>query len=83
MYEPIATSGREGVCSPLQSAEAPLLILTPRQREIARLLCNSGFSYKEIADRLGISGGTMRKHAENVYRRLRVHSRAELTVLLR
>jgi DNA-binding CsgD family transcriptional regulator len=56
--------------------------LTPRQRQIAVLLIPTGYSYKEAASKLKISEGTMRKHAENVYRKLGVHSRPELTARL-
>lgn len=56
--------------------------LTLRQREIASLLSETGLSYKEVASKLAISEGTMRKHVENVYRRIGVHSRAELMVRL-
>lgn len=60
----------------------PLLAsLTPRQREIATLLCSLSLSYKEVAAKLEISEGTIRKHAENLYRRTGVHSRAELMIL--
>jgi DNA-binding NarL/FixJ family response regulator len=59
-----------------------LFELTPRQQEIAGLLSRTGLSYKEVAVQLEISEGTMRKHAENVYRRLGVHSRAELMIAL-
>jgi DNA-binding NarL/FixJ family response regulator len=52
--------------------------LTRRQQEIAGLLSHTGLSYKQVAAKLTISEGTMRKHVENVYRRLGVHSRAEL-----
>ena len=57
--------------------------LTPRQREVAGMLCSTGLSYKELADKLDMSFGTVRKHVENIYRRIGVHSRAELTVALR
>jgi DNA-binding NarL/FixJ family response regulator len=57
--------------------------LTLRQREVAGLLCSTGLSYKQVADKLDISEGTMRKHTENVYRRVGVHSRAELMMALR
>jgi DNA-binding NarL/FixJ family response regulator len=66
----------------LQEQPTPPAILTERQREIARLLSCTGLTYKEVAARLHISEGTMRKHAENVYRRLGVHSRAELMIAL-
>jgi DNA-binding NarL/FixJ family response regulator len=61
---------------------AALLTLTNRQKEIAGFLSCTGLSYKQVASKLNISEGTMRKHAENVYRKLNVHSRAELTVVL-
>jgi DNA-binding NarL/FixJ family response regulator len=56
--------------------------LTPRQKEVAGVLSQTGLSYKQAASKLDISEGTMRKHTENVYRKLGVHSRAELTVTL-
>ena len=56
--------------------------LTRRQREIAGLLSRTGLSYKEVASKIGISEGTMRKHVENVYRRVGVHSRAELMIAM-
>lgn len=56
--------------------------LTPRQSEVARLLANTGLSYKEIAVHLDICDGTVRKHVENVYRRIGVHSRMELVTTM-
>ena len=58
-------------------------MLTERQREIAGLLAGSGLSYKEIAGRIGITEGTVRKHVEHIYRAAGVHSRAELAMKLR
>ena len=76
--------------SPASGAEANapvdrrvLALLTPRQREVAALLVLTGLSYKQIADRLELSDGTVRTHTEKIYRALGVHSRAELTVVLR
>lgn len=62
--------------------EELLRVLPPRQREIAALLVESGLSYKEIAGKLALSVGTVRTHAERVYRTLRVHSRPELVELV-
>lgn len=62
---------------------SPLLLLTERQQEIALLLARTGSSYKQIAAQLGISESTLRKHGENIYRALGIHSRAELSALLR
>jgi DNA-binding NarL/FixJ family response regulator len=56
--------------------------LTPRQRDVAALLVGTGLSYKQIALKLQVREGTMRTHAEHVYRAFGVHSRAELTVAL-
>jgi len=51
--------------------------LTPREREIA-LLARERFSAKEIAAKLYISVATVRTTLRNVYKKLDIHSRAEL-----
>ncbi len=53
--------------------------LTTREREILRLLC-AGESYRVVAERLFISGHTVRSHIKNIYQKLHVHSRAEAVV---
>jgi DNA-binding NarL/FixJ family response regulator len=53
--------------------------LTPRELEILDLLV-AGCFFKEIADRLGISGETVRTHVNHVYRKLHVRSRTEAVV---
>jgi DNA-binding NarL/FixJ family response regulator len=55
--------------------------LSVRELEILRLLAK-GQRYKEIADQLSISIGTVRTHISNVYEKLHVHSRTEATNLL-
>jgi DNA-binding CsgD family transcriptional regulator len=73
------------IIAPHRVAHSPPALgkLTPRQREIAYLLARTGYSYKQIADRLSVSEATARKHGENVHRALGVHSRAELAALLK
>lgn len=50
--------------------------LTSREIEVLEHL-SRGNSYENIADNLFISYGTVRKHVENCYRKLRVHGKVE------
>jgi DNA-binding NarL/FixJ family response regulator len=50
--------------------------LSEREVEVLEHL-SKGLSYEQIADNLHISYGTVRKHIENCYRKLRVHSKVE------
>lgn len=50
--------------------------LTDREMELLRLL-STGLRNKEIADNLYISIDTVKKHVNNIYRKLHVQSRAE------
>ncbi len=49
-------------------------ILSLRETEILTWLKN-GLGYKQIADKLFISEGTVRKHIENIYRKLQVNNK--------
>lgn len=51
--------------------------ITEREKEILQLLVQ-GHSYKEIAAAIFISGETLNSHIKNMYKKLNVHSRAEL-----
>ena len=55
----------------------PTATLTPRQREILRLVAH-GFTNREIADHLGISVRTTEVHRFNLMRRLGVRNVAQL-----
>lgn len=50
--------------------------LTKREKEILEHLAK-GLSYDQIADNLFISSGTVRKHIENIYRKLQVNNKME------
>jgi DNA-binding NarL/FixJ family response regulator len=52
--------------------------LTPREREVLRLLAR-GYAYKEIAGQLFISIKTVETHASNVLRKLQLSNRHQLT----
>ncbi len=53
--------------------------LTDRERAVLDLLAR-GQLYKEIADQLGTSLDTVRKHLQNIYHKLHVHTRTEAVV---
>jgi DNA-binding CsgD family transcriptional regulator/GAF domain-containing protein len=59
----------------------PLLVLTPREREVA-LEVVEGHSDREIGERLFLSHHTVRQHVKQIYRKLGVDSRVGLTRLL-
>lgn len=70
--------------TPIATNKQPLLqSLPPRRRQVATFLINSGLSFKEIAHEMHVSEGTLRKHAEHLYRTLGVRSRAELGALFK
>jgi LuxR family maltose regulon positive regulatory protein len=50
--------------------------LTPREQEILYLLA-AGLSNRQMAERLVISEGTLKRHVSNLYLKLAVHSRTE------
>lgn len=51
-------------------------LLTSREQEILELL-SKGFFYKEIADKLGTSTGTVRQQIHKIYEKLHVQNRTE------
>jgi DNA-binding CsgD family transcriptional regulator len=61
-------------CLDAERRRHPVPRLTPRQNDLLRLLA-AGHTNAQIARRLGLSEGTIRKHLENIYTRLGVSSR--------
>jgi DNA-binding CsgD family transcriptional regulator len=73
-------SGRDqatGATNSWSPEHAGLEILSPRERDVCRLLL-SGKSAAEIADKLYISIHTARNHRKAIYRKLGVSSQIEL-----
>jgi DNA-binding NarL/FixJ family response regulator len=64
------------------TAAAEVEELSPREREILELLAG-GFPNKQIADRLGLTDGTVRWHLRHVYHKLHVRSRTEAALKFR
>jgi DNA-binding NarL/FixJ family response regulator len=60
--------------SKLAASQSPL---SDREKEIVIGLVD-GLSYKMIGDRMGISNETVRFHIKNIYKKLHVHSKAEV-----
>jgi len=54
--------------------------LTPREREIAELICQ-GLRNGRIAKTLSIKPGTVKTHTRNIYRK--VHVKSKIAMLLR
>lgn len=63
----------------IKQAPAELDLLSKREQEILALLAK-GYLYKEIADQLGITAGTVRVHLHTVYEKLHVSSRTEAVI---
>jgi RNA polymerase sigma factor (sigma-70 family) len=51
-------------------------LLSNREKEILQLLAK-GLLYKEIAEQLGITTGTVRIHIHKIYEKLHVQNRTE------
>jgi DNA-binding NarL/FixJ family response regulator len=64
------------------AAAAEVEDLSPREKEILELLA-VGFPNKQIADRMGVTDGTVRWHLRHVYNKLHVRSRTEAALKFR
>lgn len=62
------------------ASETAFSRLSAREREVARFAAG-GLANKDIAERLGISEGTVKAHLGRVFERLGLHGRAELAAV--
>jgi two-component system nitrate/nitrite response regulator NarL len=53
--------------------------LSKRQQQVVGLVCD-GLSKKLVADRLGLTEGTVKFHLHTIYQKLGVHSRIALMI---
>jgi DNA-binding NarL/FixJ family response regulator len=60
--------------------EKMLELLTPRERQIVRLV-SEGMSNKEIARRLDVSHGTIKVHLHNIFQKLEITNRTVLATI--
>jgi len=68
----------DGQRAPTPSIDPELDQLTPREREVLRLIAR-GYAYKEIARELGISAKTVESHVSAVLRKLQLANRYQLS----
>jgi DNA-binding NarL/FixJ family response regulator len=59
----------------------PFSQLSAREKQVVTLVCN-GFSNREIAEKLGVTEGTVKGHLHSIYEQLGVRSRIELMIAL-
>lgn len=59
-----------------------LVVLTHRQQEVALMVCK-GLTNKQIAQRLGITEGTVKAHLTAIFERTKTRSRTELVLHMR
>jgi LuxR family maltose regulon positive regulatory protein len=74
--ETVAEAARRLLEGSIRSADAaaPLPHLTPREREVLRLVAD-GLTNRQIAERLVVSEHTVHRHVTNILRKLRLPSR--------
>jgi DNA-binding NarL/FixJ family response regulator len=65
-----------GASAPLQTTEAPVVMLTPRELEVLRMMAD-GAANKEIAWKLGISEHTVKFHVASILGKLDAGTRTE------
>jgi DNA-binding CsgD family transcriptional regulator len=66
----------------MPAEQSAALRLTPREREILELV-GEGLRNADVAAALRISPGTVRRHLENAYGKLGVHTRTAAVARLR
>ena len=81
----------DGICKNIPVAEVPveevpeapdpLALLTPREREVAELIC-MGYTNGDIARMLFITEHTVKDHTKKIYPKMGVRSRFELAALV-
>jgi len=51
-----------------------IISITPREKEVLQLLAK-GLTYNEMAELLGVTSETVKKHLKNIYRKLKVNNK--------
>lgn len=77
---PVSNDIAESVSEEEKAAD-PLDILTPKEREVAELIC-MGYTNADIAKLMFITENTVKDHTKKIYPKMGVHSRFELATLV-
>jgi DNA-binding CsgD family transcriptional regulator len=72
---------RPHLAAAVRRLHTPAQLLTPREREVLTLV-RDGLTNRAVARRLDVSANTVRKHLENAFARLGVHSRTAAVAAL-
>jgi two-component system nitrate/nitrite response regulator NarL len=75
----LMTDMRQGQSRKKDPEEAKIASLTPREREVIKLVC-TGMKNKQIGEQLSISEATVRNHLTSVLSKLRLSDRFELSL---
>jgi DNA-binding CsgD family transcriptional regulator len=83
---PATTGGKVGSVTAaaktgLIRSEGTVSSLTPREREVLALIAR-GYTNRQIADELVVTGGTAANHVQHILAKLKCHNRTELVVRL-
>ena len=73
-----AFAAQPGEAAPAPALDPELDQLTPREREVLRLIAR-GYTYREVARELFISAKTVETHVSSVLRKLQLSTRHQLT----
>ena len=65
-----------------QESESPVFDFTAKEKNIIRLL-NEVLSYKQMANKLGITSFTINHHLKKIYKKAGVNSRSQLAVIIK
>lgn len=76
------SSGSQRTAGTLDDAFCDKYLLTPREREVIRLIFE-GLSNEEIAQALVVTQGTAKTHVHNIYSKLGINNRFQLLNLVR
>ncbi len=66
--------------APVEPPDEPEISLTARERDVLTMI-SRGFSFREVAEALGISAQTVPVHARNIYRKLEATTKTEAVFL--